>query len=714
MELNKRCIEILKYLIEKDDFVKTEELSEMYKLTDRAIRYNIDKIEAFLVKNGFKYFERQYNKGIRIVKDEALERFLRSFINTDSDLSRHQYVFSKDERLKFIATKLLQSSEPTNISYFQSKLSISKNTILKELDILEKWFGNRGLELIRKPKLGILVEGKEADKRRTITELVAETVSSEDILNYASKKLVQTKINNLQFDILFSNIDLDFLDSLLRTAEKDLGRKFSDDAYGGLITHLAIMIKRIQLNKEIYLPDIDMESLKHDLEYKSAQGIIARIEEKYNINIPETEIGYIALHLLGAKMLKHNEQFKDNESMPDGLYKVAALMTEEIERIYQVDFALARDNIIQGLVIHLRPTIYRIKYNLKLTNPIYDEIRTNYNELFLNTKRVVYHLENYIKHVIDDHEISYITLHFGAALENARMVTRDRPRVVIVCGTGIGTSKMVASKIASEFNVEITDTVSCREIGTIPNDYNYIISTIEIPDFDPKKYIRINPLLLEKDYIKLGQYLKFKYDRTESHYNQLKLVNRLIDITEKYVKIPDRKFLQYEFLYELKKTENLEIEGRNVYMLKDLLTFNTVKVNAECTDWKAGIRLGTQLLIENGYVEERYYDAIINNFKEFGPYMVVAPGIVLSHARPENGVDKLSMSLITLKNPVEFGNKSNDPVKLIITLAALDNETHLKALSQLMELFMNSEDMAEILKASNKEDIIEIINKYSK
>lgn len=714
MELNRKCIEILRYLIDKDDFVKTEELAETYKLTDRAIRYNIDKIEAFLVKNGFKYFERQYNKGIRLIKDEKLEEYLKGFINADTDISRYQYIYSKDERMKFIATKLLQSSQPINISYFQSKLSISKNTILKELDSLGEWLSDRGLELIRKPKLGIIIEGKEADKRRTITELIFETVSSEDILNYASKKLAQTKINNLQFDILFSDINLDFLDSLIRTAEIELGRKFSDEAYGGLITHLAIMIKRIQLNKEIYLPDIEMEIIKQGVEYKVAQVITSKIEERFIIQIPETETRYITLHLLGAKVLKNNDEFKYDEASADGLFAVATLMTDGIERIYQVDFGSAKDNIIQGLVIHLRPTIYRIKYNLKLSNPIYDEIRENYNELFLNTRRVVFHLENYIKHVIDDQEISYITLHFGAALENARAITRDKPKVVIVCGTGIGTAKMVASRIASEFNVQIVDTVSCREIGAINGEFNYIISTVEIPDYDPKKYIRINPMLLEKDYIKLGQYLKFKYDRTENHYNQLKLVNRLIDIAEKYAEIPDRKFLQYEFLYELKKVNDFEIEGRYIYMLNNLLTWNTIKVNVECSHWTEAIKLGTNLLIENGCVEEKYYDAIINNFKEFGPYMVVAPGIVLSHARPENGVNKLSMSLITLKNPLEFGNTSNDPVKLIITLAAVDNETHLKALSQLMELFMNNEDMSSIFKASNKEDVIEIINKHSK
>lgn len=714
MQLNRKRIGILNYLMSKDDFVRTEELAQIYKLTDRAIRYNIDKIETFLVKNGFKYFERQYNKGIKLIKDQKLEDFLRDFLKTDSVSSRYQYVFSRDERIKFIAIKLLQSNQPIKISYFQGVLSISKNTILKELDLLEEWLKGRGLQLIRKPKLGISIEGKEVDKRSVATELVSQTLSYEDILNYTSNKIALSKINNLHFDVLFADINIDFLDNLIRTAEIELGRKFSDEAYGGLITHLAIMVKRIQLNKEIYLPEIEMESIKQGNEYKVAQMLMNKIEEHYGITIPEAEIGYIAMHLLGAKVLKDRNAAQPDQSAHDGLYEVAELMTREIERIYGVDFGSARHNIINGLVIHLRPTIYRIKYNLKLSNPIYDELRANYNELFLNTKKVSKHLESYINHSIDDQEISYITLHFGAALENAKAITKDKPKVVIVCGTGIGTAKMVASKIVKEFNIEIVDAVSCREIRTITDDYDYIISTVDIPGFDTKKYIRINPLLLQKDYIKLRQFLKFKYDTTEKHYKQLKLVNKLIGIIEKYVKIPNRELLQYEFLYELKKNSEYEAGGRYVYMLNDLLTWNTIKVNANCGDWMEAIKLGTSILIDNGFVEERYYDAIINNFKQLGPYMVVAPGIVLSHARPEDGVKKLSMSLVTLKNPVEFGNEFNDPVKLVITLAASDNETHLKALSQLMELFMNCDDMDKIFKASNKEDIISIINKYSK
>lgn len=148
-------------------------------------------------------------------------------------------------------------------------------------------------------------------------------------------------------------------------------------------------------------------------------------------------------------------------------------------------------------------------------------------------------------------------------------------------------------------------------------------------------------------------------------------------------------------------------------MLNKLLNEEFIRLNIECCDWKDAIKMGAALLVDNGCIEETYENAIFDNFKEYGPYMVIAPGIVLSHARPENGVKELSLSLITLKTPVNFGNDLNDPVKLIITLAAKDNESHLKALSQLMELFMNNEDLKFIIEAKNQKQAMGIINKYS-
>lgn len=87
------------------------------------------------------------------------------------------------------------------------------------------------------------------------------------------------------------------------------------------------------------------------------------------------------------------------------------------------------------------------------------------------------------------------------------------------------------------------------------------------------------------------------------------------------------------------------------------------------------------------------------------------PDVAIPHARPEDGVTKLGMSVLKLEQPVQFpGNK---PVRLFFVLAAIDQTTHLKALAQLTELLSNSADVAHILAAQSTEDVLTIINKYS-
>jgi len=95
MGLNKDCIDILKYMYNKNDYVNVHELAEIYKVTDRAIRYKIDKIEDFLVKNGFPYMDKQHGKGVKIVKSKELSTFLKEFAGEYTPYTKqqtHKYV----------------------------------------------------------------------------------------------------------------------------------------------------------------------------------------------------------------------------------------------------------------------------------------------------------------------------------------------------------------------------------------------------------------------------------------------------------------------------------------------------------------------------------------------------------------------------------------------------------------------------------------------
>ncbi|WP_166000844.1 PTS sugar transporter subunit IIA [Bacillus sp. Cs-700] len=148
-------------------------------------------------------------------------------------------------------------------------------------------------------------------------------------------------------------------------------------------------------------------------------------------------------------------------------------------------------------------------------------------------------------------------------------------------------------------------------------------------------------------------------------------------------------------------------------MLKDLIHEETIQFASHATDWKEAIKTAAKPLLTNEQITTAYVDAMIRSVEELGPYVVIAPGIAIPHARPEAGVNKVGMSLLRLDEAVPFSEKEKHQVKLLIVLAAVDQETHLEALAQLSELLSEEENLATIYGATDKEEIIDLVTKYS-
>jgi ascorbate PTS system EIIA or EIIAB component len=105
-------------------------------------------------------------------------------------------------------------------------------------------------------------------------------------------------------------------------------------------------------------------------------------------------------------------------------------------------------------------------------------------------------------------------------------------------------------------------------------------------------------------------------------------------------------------------------------------------------DWQAAIRLSCSLLEKDGAVTAVYADRCIAMVEEHGPYIVLAPGIALAHARPQDGVIRLGVSVATLSEPVSFGHNDNDPVDVVFAFGSPDNDQHVELLSKLAQLLL--------------------------
>ena len=147
-------------------------------------------------------------------------------------------------------------------------------------------------------------------------------------------------------------------------------------------------------------------------------------------------------------------------------------------------------------------------------------------------------------------------------------------------------------------------------------------------------------------------------------------------------------------------------------MLIDLLTEEQIRLGVKVSNWEEAVRSAGAVLEEKDFVKPSYTQAMIDAVKKLGPYMVIMPGVALAHARPEDGVNKICMSLITLKEPVYFGRTQNDPVKIVIGFGAVDQSTHLQALSELARVLEHDENVEAISHASDSKKVLDVICKY--
>jgi mannitol/fructose-specific phosphotransferase system IIA component (Ntr-type) len=135
--------------------------------------------------------------------------------------------------------------------------------------------------------------------------------------------------------------------------------------------------------------------------------------------------------------------------------------------------------------------------------------------------------------------------------------------------------------------------------------------------------------------------------------------------------------------------------------LASLLTDETVRARVHVVSWQEAVERVGELLVGSGAVETRYIEAMKLVLSEMGPYAVIAPGIALLHARPEDGVRRPCLALMTLATPVPFGHSQNDPVDLVVALGAVDKQAHMVALQELARLLMDQPTLERIRSAQD-------------
>ena len=139
--------------------------------------------------------------------------------------------------------------------------------------------------------------------------------------------------------------------------------------------------------------------------------------------------------------------------------------------------------------------------------------------------------------------------------------------------------------------------------------------------------------------------------------------------------------------------------------LAEAFAENSIRVLAAALDREHAIELAGDLLVSSGRVTPDYTTAMVGVLETHGPYFVIAPGIALAHSQPSDSVLSSGLSLVTLAEPIVFGNAANDPVKLVIGLCAIDHDSHIEILAELSSLLSDDQTVNILLNARDTEQI---------
>ncbi|MCA0986550.1 BglG family transcription antiterminator [Guptibacillus algicola] len=700
MSLDERSTFLLTKLVNATDLVTVDQVTEQLGISKRTVHYDLKKINDWLEDNKLPIIQTQQGMGYYLP-----EQTKENVPNLMKELKEWQYHYSQTERVTLIGIELLTNDQSIFMKDFMERTKVSRGTVSKDLKLVIQLLEDEELNLQFERSTGYVVEGKEENKRRLLSRFLTEVLTNEQLTEMMN--VVYPLVKNGE-DYIYSNLIP--MKQIIMNVEPILKVELTDDTIQVLAIQLVVLLQRLKGEHRIQLDPDEKEAVSSTREFDAATRISEELESQFKLTLSTDEICFITMHLLGSRV-NYSEVSAVGNLEIEKLREVVSEIVHEFQ-IYACILFEQRKELENALFLHLKPTYYRLKYNVPITNELTASVQQEYPDVFSITKRAIWPVESMTSKKLPDDEIAYLAMHFGAWMQKEELPEITVGKAIIVCEKGIGTSNILKGQLEKLLtNVEIVGTVSKRQFINNHYDINYVFSTSPL-HHETLPVLTVSPILTQQDKEKILHWM----DEVQSTPNDSKAPTSdiVMELVKKHGTIRDEEALRNELnqLFDPTPT-TLPIERFERPMLNDLLHEETIQFASHTTDWKEAIRTAASPLLTKEQISSTYIDAMIKNVEELGPYVVIAPGIAIPHARPEEGVNTVGMSLLRLDETVPFSDKDKHQVKLLIVLAAVDNETHLKALAQLSDLLSEEENLDIIYNSTEKEDIIKLVSKYS-
>lgn len=683
--LNKRMLNIIEYLINNEGKGVLKEMLGSIKVSERTLRYDIDKINEFLLESKSGEIIKRSKGKIELLNPHEVREYL--IINF------HRIFFLEYRDISILISIIFCGK--VNISHICEKFDLSRPTINNDMKEIKKMLSKYNLQLIMNNKEGFLLIGKEEDIRRIQLKVLNKYFNingSNSLEIIYTTSLIKENLRDIQV-----NIANNFIDYITRSINKVI----SDEAYTIIRNYIIIMVVRVK-NGFFQKSSLNQNFLSTTDEFLAISKAIPVLEAGYQIKLNEFEIYKITDYFLGSHSYNPKMSFYENWiEVETNIKKIIGEVSDEL----QLD--LSKDKLLMdGLLNHIKPAIHRVKNKIELKNSIYFEVVEEYPELFRKVKKSILLLEKFIGLPFSEDEIAYIVLHFKGAVDRNLYQKKESKDILLVCGEGLGTSKLVEQQLKENYNIDVVESIPLNQlknfISSEKKKVDLIITTVKINQFETDiPVIHVRTILNAEELKKIDKYNLPKY-------NKKILLSNILNSLKKGAVIENQKIIIEELKAHLGNKLIDDIKTKELSIL-DILPLDNIKLNVRADSWEEAIKKAAGILFEGGYTHYGHGEEMIRLIKKHGSYIVVVPNLAIPHTN-KKFVKKTGMSLITLSEPVYFPGKV--PVNTILAFSSADNKDHFSALSNFLEIVKNYDFIKKAHRASTPKKIIKIFEKY--
>lgn len=431
------------------------DLAERFSVSDRSVRTYVRKTNEALGSCAQIEKRRGGGYSLRVLNASAFAA-LRA---RDAHVGQDAVPTTPEARVDYLLNDLLSRADWITVDDLASILFVSRNVITSDLRQVAATLERFGLVLEKRPHYGIRVTGPEMSRRLCLA--------------------------NLTLDCIIGTGGSASLDVIARCVSESLAEEdfqINSAAYQNLLVHIAVAVERIRANCYVPMEPEHLERMRSTPEYLIAKKVAAAVERELTAELPEEEIGYIAIHLAGKQTLYTPGSDADaNLVISDEVWNVVSRMLEMVWNAFHFDFRNDLE-LRMNLARHIVPLSVRLRYRMRIDNPLLSDIKQRFPVAYSMALESSCILAEEYGNALSEDEVGYIALAFALAIERQKS-ERPRKNILVVCASGQGSARLLEWRYRQEFGTWLDRIETCDVAHVASRDLtgiDYVFTTVPL------------------------------------------------------------------------------------------------------------------------------------------------------------------------------------------------------------------------------------------